>query len=95
MTPNRYTLKCWLRFKGISQSQTDQLLRECAEDYPIKTKMNGKPSDMNHYPTDNGSYDLFISVTTENDSEIITVPEAVTHLLRDIGGGVHFSFTAV
>ncbi len=47
MTPNRYTLKCWLRFKGISQSQTDQLWRECAEDYPIKTKMNGKPSDMN------------------------------------------------
>lgn len=40
-------------------------------------------------------YDVFISIVTDSDSRIISMPRYLVDLVRRIGGQVEFSFTVV
>ena len=40
-------------------------------------------------------YGLFVSVSTDSDSEIVSLPKFAADLFREVGGGIDFSFTVL
>lgn len=40
-------------------------------------------------------YGLFVSVSTDSDSEIISLPKFAAEIFRAVGGGIDFSFTVL
>ena len=40
-------------------------------------------------------YDIFVSISTDSDSEIVDVPTFAMRLSRRVGGGMTFSFTVL
>ncbi len=82
-----YNITCRRYFKdktkyAISVNLSDDINLEPLEKYVINSKM-----ELNH--------NFFISVSTESDSEIIDVPNFVVECIRNIGGGLVFSFTCI
>jgi hypothetical protein len=40
-------------------------------------------------------YGLFVSISTSNDSDIVSLPQFAADIFRHVGGGIDFSFTVL